>query len=42
MDNPARRIPYQFGMGYVILAMMMFALSFTKESREPARTNAGH
>lgn len=42
LDNPARQIPYQFGLGYVILALMMFSLSFTKESREPARTTAGH
>ncbi|MDD5304904.1 MAG: hypothetical protein PHS14_17545, partial [Elusimicrobia bacterium] len=42
LPNPARQIPYQFGLGYVILALMMFTLSYTKESREPARTTAGH
>ena len=30
---PASRIPYQFSMAYVVLALMFFALSFTKECR---------
>jgi len=30
---PASRIPYQFSMAYVVLALMFFALSFTKESQ---------
>jgi AGZA family xanthine/uracil permease-like MFS transporter len=32
----ARRIPYQFTTAYLVLAVMLIALSFSKESREPA------
>ena len=32
-DSP-RRIPYQFTAGYVVLALMFFALSFTNIKRE--------
>lgn len=28
-------VPYQFASGYVLLAIMIFALSFTKEAQEP-------
>jgi AGZA family xanthine/uracil permease-like MFS transporter len=41
LPYPANQIPYQFGAGYVALAVMMFLLSFTKESREPAQAH-GH
>jgi hypothetical protein len=34
LPNPANQIPYQFTLGYVVLAVMMLVLSFTKESRE--------
>ena len=29
------RVPYQFATGYLILAVMMFMFSYTKESKEP-------
>jgi AGZA family xanthine/uracil permease-like MFS transporter len=31
----ARQIPYQFSLAYVVLALMLFGLSLTKESRQP-------
>jgi adenine/guanine/hypoxanthine permease len=36
LSGVARQIPYQFALAYVVLALMLFGLSFTKESREPA------
>jgi AGZA family xanthine/uracil permease-like MFS transporter len=36
LKGPAIHIPYQFTLSYVILAAMLFLMSFTKESREPA------
>jgi AGZA family xanthine/uracil permease-like MFS transporter len=36
LPDPARQIPYQFAAGYAVLAIMMFALSYTKGSREAA------
>jgi AGZA family xanthine/uracil permease-like MFS transporter len=36
LPDMARRIPYQFTAGYLVLALMMAALSYTKSSREPA------
>ena len=36
LPYPANQIPYQFASGYMVLAVMMFALSYTKGSREPA------
>jgi AGZA family xanthine/uracil permease-like MFS transporter len=41
LPYPSNQIPYQFTVGYVTLAVMMFLLSYTKESREPA-TAHGH
>lgn len=39
----ARAIPYQFALGYAILALLLLALSFSRESREPAPVDAhGH
>jgi adenine/guanine/hypoxanthine permease len=35
-DPLQRTIPYQFAAGYLVLALLMLALSATKESREPA------
>ena len=32
---PANQVPYQFAAGYAVLAVMILALSFTKESKEP-------
>ena len=34
LPDLARRIPYQFTAAYLVLAAMLIALSFTKESRE--------
>jgi AGZA family xanthine/uracil permease-like MFS transporter len=36
LQEPARQIPYQFAMGYAVLAVVFVALSFHKASREPA------
>ncbi len=36
LPDPARRIPYQFTAGYLALALLFGALSFTQSSREPA------
>jgi len=36
LADPARRVPYQFAAGYVLLALIFIALSYTKESKEPA------
>src|SRR5438094_4369909 len=36
LPDLARRIPYQFTAAYVVLALLFFALSFTKESRQAA------
>ena len=41
LPYPANQIPFQFGAGYVVLAVMFFLLSFTKESKEPAQAH-GH
>lgn len=34
LGDVARQIPYQFTAGYVVLALLLFALSFSKESKE--------
>lgn len=34
LDNPAKQIPYQFSSGYLILAIMFYLLSFTRESQQ--------
>ncbi len=34
LSTPANQIPYQFTAGYVVLALMMFGLSFSKASKE--------
>ncbi|NLO92586.1 MAG: hypothetical protein GX410_11435 [Elusimicrobia bacterium] len=31
----ARQVPYQFATGYIVLALIFFALSYTRESKEP-------
>ncbi|MCX5791689.1 MAG: hypothetical protein NTY45_05635, partial [Elusimicrobia bacterium] len=31
---PGNQVPYQFTAGYVVLAALLFALSFSKESKE--------
>ncbi|HTP14064.1 MAG TPA: hypothetical protein VMM37_10560, partial [Bacteroidota bacterium] len=35
LDGLARQVPYQFALAYGILALFLFAMSYTKESREP-------
>jgi len=37
LNEPARSIPYQFTASYIILAVMFYLLSFTKESKEPPK-----
>ncbi len=37
LNEPARSIPYQFTSAYIVLAIMFFFLSFTKESKEPRK-----
>lgn len=34
LTNPARLVPYQFATAYLVLAAMIFVLSFTRGSRE--------
>ena len=34
LGDIARQVPYQFTAGYVVLAVLLFALSFSKESKE--------
>ncbi|MFA6028466.1 MAG: hypothetical protein WC969_01300 [Elusimicrobiota bacterium] len=41
LTGVAQQVPYQFTAGYVALAVMFFALSYTKESREVASAH-GH
>ncbi len=41
LPDPARRIPFLFTTGYLILAAMFFALSFTSQAQEPP-TEGGH
>jgi adenine/guanine/hypoxanthine permease len=33
LGEPFRQIPYQFTAGYAVLALLIFLLSFTQESR---------
>jgi adenine/guanine/hypoxanthine permease len=41
-DALARAVPYQFALGYLALAVLLLALSLTKESREPMPADLGH
>ena len=34
----AQKVPYQFALAYLVLAVMLFFLSWSKESREPLGT----
>ncbi len=36
LPYPGNQIPYQFSIGYLLLGLMLFSLSYTKESKEPA------
>ena len=42
LSGLARQVPYQFTLAYVVLALMLFALSYTKESREPIPEKIAH
>jgi AGZA family xanthine/uracil permease-like MFS transporter len=35
LTGPAQLVPYQFATAYAVLGLMLIALSFTKESKEP-------
>lgn len=35
LADPARRVPYQFSLAYVAVALLFFLFSFTVSSREP-------
>jgi AGZA family xanthine/uracil permease-like MFS transporter len=35
LEGVAKQIPYQFTAAYLVLAIVIFMLSFTKESKEP-------
>jgi len=37
-----RAIPYQFSLAYLVLALLLVALSFSKESKEPPPADLGH
>jgi AGZA family xanthine/uracil permease-like MFS transporter len=36
------RIPYEFATAYAVLGLLFFALSFTRESKEPPSEHGGH
>jgi AGZA family xanthine/uracil permease-like MFS transporter len=40
LANPTRMVPYQFTTAYLVLAAMIFGLSFTKGSKEATATHA--
>jgi AGZA family xanthine/uracil permease-like MFS transporter len=42
LTGMARHIPFQFTVGYLILAALMFALSYTRGAREPVPARIGH
>jgi len=42
LNGTAQDIPYQFTAGYLVLAVMIFLLSFTRESKEPMPEEPGH
>jgi len=35
LPEPARQIPFQFATAYLVLAVLLYAMSYTKESKEP-------
>jgi AGZA family xanthine/uracil permease-like MFS transporter len=37
-----RAIPYQFATGYLVLALLVLALSFTRAAKEPPSDDLGH
>lgn len=38
----ARAVPYQFATGYLVLAALLFVLSFTSGAKEPPAADLGH
>lgn len=42
LQGMAQKVPYQFALSYVVLALMMLGLSFTKESKEAPPEAVGH
>lgn len=42
LENPAKQIPYQFASAYLALALMLYLLSFTKESKEAPKDIVHH
>jgi len=40
IEGLAKQIPYQFTTAYIVLAIFLVAMSFTKESREPVTVSA--
>ena len=42
LSGLAKQIPYQFTLAYVVLALMLFALSFSRESRQPVPDRIAH
>jgi adenine/guanine/hypoxanthine permease len=40
LPSPANQVPYLFTSAYVILSLLLLALSFTKESKEPAEEHS--
>lgn len=42
LSGMAQQIPYQFALSYFVLALMIFLLSFTKESKEPLPEELNH
>ncbi len=41
-DPLGRAIPYQFALGYLVLAALVLLLSLSKESREAPPADLGH
>ena len=42
LTGVAAKVPFQFASAYAVLAIMFFALSFSKESREPIPASVKH
>ncbi|MCU0292595.1 MAG: hypothetical protein MUF10_11510, partial [Thermoanaerobaculaceae bacterium] len=41
-DPLQRAIPYQFATAYLVLALLLLALSFTRGAKEPPSADLGH
>ncbi len=42
LPAPVNRIPYQFAAAYIVLALVLFVLSYSRQSREPLPTRGLH